>query len=190
VTRPTKPRLEPVTEVSAELEPLLSKTVMRDGKPLNIFGVLAHHPKLLDRFNRFGGLLLTRGTVPAREREIVILRVGWRCRAIYEFGQHTLIGRQSGLSDAEISALAGADDAHQWAEGDRALIALADDLCDDDCATDATWEALRPRWTDEQLVELVVTAGFYRLVSGFLNTMGVQLDHGVPGWPEGASAVS
>jgi hypothetical protein len=49
---------------------------------------------------------------------------------------------------------------------------------------------LRPRWTDEQLVELVVTAGFYRLVSGFLNTMGVQLDEGVPGWPEGASAVS
>jgi hypothetical protein len=33
------------------------------------------------------------------------------------------------------------------------------------------------------LVELVVVAGFYRLVSGFLNTMGVQLDAGVPGWP-------
>jgi alkylhydroperoxidase family enzyme len=190
VNRPTKPRLEPVAEVSADLEPLLAKTVMRDGKPLNIFGVLAHHPKLLDRFNRLGGLLLTRGTVPAREREVVILRIGWRCRAIYEFGQHTLIGRQTGLTDAEIAALAGADDTHPWSEGDRALIALADDLCRDDCATDATWEALRPRWTDEQLVELVVTAGFYRMVSGFLNTMGVQLDDGVPGWPKGASAVS
>jgi alkylhydroperoxidase family enzyme len=190
VNRPTAPRLEPISEISADLEPLLAQTVVRDGKPLNIFGVLAHHPKLLDRFNRLGGLLLTRGTVPAREREIVILRVGWRCRAIYEFGQHTLIGRQTGLTDGEIAALAGADDTHQWSDGDRALIALADDLCRDDCASDATWDALRGHWSDQQLVELVVVAGFYRLVSGFLNSMGVQLDDGVPGWPEGASAVS
>jgi alkylhydroperoxidase family enzyme len=76
VNRPTAPRLQPITEISADLEPVLAKTVLRDGKPLNIFGVLAHHPKLLDRFNRLGGLLLTRGTVPPREREIVILRVG------------------------------------------------------------------------------------------------------------------
>jgi alkylhydroperoxidase family enzyme len=190
VTRPQSARLEPVSEIDPELEPLLAKTVVRDGKPLNIFGVLAHHPKLLDRFNRLGGLLLTRGSVPAREREIVILRVGWRCQAIYEFGQHTVIGRQTGLSDAEIAALAGADDAHPWSDGDRTLIALADDLCRDDCASDATWEALRGRWSDQQLVELVVVAGFYRLVSGFLNTMGVQLDDGVPGWPPGAVAVS
>jgi alkylhydroperoxidase family enzyme len=190
VTRPTAARLEPVAEISADLEPLLAKTVVRNGKPLNIFGVLAHHPKLLDRFNRLGGLLLTRGTVPEREREVVILRVGWRCRAIYEFGQHTLIGRQTGLTDAEIAALAGADDTHPWSEGDQALIALADDLCRDDCATDETWKALRPRWSDEQLVELVVCAGFYRMVSGFLNTMGVQLDAGVPGWPDTATAVS
>ncbi|MDQ1424797.1 MAG: hypothetical protein QOD72_2295 [Acidimicrobiaceae bacterium] len=190
VNRPTTARLEPIDEISPELEPLLAKTVVRDGKPLNIFGVLAHHPKLLDRFNRLGGLLLTRGSVPPREREIVILRVGWRCRAIYEFGQHTLIGRQTGLTDAEIAALAGADDTHPWSEGDQALIALADDLCRDDCATDETWKALRPRWSDEQLVELVVCAGFYRMVSGFLNTMGVQLDAGVPGWPDTATAVS
>jgi 4-carboxymuconolactone decarboxylase len=190
VTRPSAARLEPVSDFSADLEPLLAKTVVRDGKPLNIFGVLAHHPKLLDRFNRLGGLLLTRGTVPAREREIVILRVGWRCRAIYEFGQHTLIGRQTGLTDAEIAALAGADDNHPWSTGDQVLIDLADDLCRDDCASDATWNALRPLWSDEQLVELVVCAGFYRLVSGFLNTMGVQLDEGVPGWPAGAKAVS
>ena len=39
------------------------------------------------------------------------------------------------------------------------------------------------RWSDAELVELLVVAGFYRLVSGFLNSAGVQLDDGVPGFP-------
>jgi alkylhydroperoxidase family enzyme len=63
------------------------------------------------------------------------------------------------------------------------LIALADELHEDDCVADATWTDLATRWDDAQLVELLVVAGFYRLVSGFLNSTGVQLDDGVPGFP-------
>ena len=48
---------------------------------------------------------------------------------------------------------------------------------------DATWSDLARRWDDAQLVELLVVAGFYRLVSGFLNSTGVQLDDGIPGFP-------
>ena len=66
-----------------------------------------------------------------------------------------------------------------------ALIALADELCADDCVSDITWTALRARWDDAELVELVALAGFYRMVSGFLNTLGVQLADGIPGWPDG-----
>ncbi|MEO1062964.1 MAG: carboxymuconolactone decarboxylase family protein [Actinomycetota bacterium] len=175
------PRLDGVAEVDDEVAELLANALTHDGEPLNIFGVLAHHPKLLKRFNLMGGFLLNRGLVPAREREIVILRVGWNARAEYEFGQHTVIGREAGLSDTEIAAIAGR--AHEWSDDDRALLALADDLCARDCASDTTWAALRPRWSDAELVELVICAGFYRLVSGFLNTFGVPLDDGVPGWP-------
>jgi alkylhydroperoxidase family enzyme len=180
------PRLAPRADLTPELEALLGTTLLRDGRPINIFGTLAHHTRLLDRFNRFGGFLLNKGLVPAREREIVILRIGARCRSVYEFGQHTVIGERVGLTAEEVRALA-ADEAtcraYPWSDDDRALVALADDLCDGDSASDATFAALRRRWSDAELVELVVVAGFYRLVSGFLNTMGVQLDAGVPGWP-------
>jgi acyl-CoA reductase-like NAD-dependent aldehyde dehydrogenase len=64
-----------------------------------------------------------------------------------------------------------------------ALIAMADELAADDCVTDATWAVLAARWGAAELVELLVVAGFYRLVSGFLNSAGVQLDPGVPGFP-------
>ncbi len=178
--RPTAPRVAPVTEFDGEVADILQNALTVDGSPLNIFGTLAHHPKLLKRFNLLGGFLLNKGLVPAREREIVILRVGWNAQAVYEFGQHTLIGRQTGLTDAEIAAIAGGE--HEWSADDQALIDLADDLCRDDVVSDDTWSRLG-RWSDAERIELVIVAGFYRLVSGFLNTFGVQLDNGVPSWP-------
>lgn len=186
--RPTSPRIEPVTEPDAELQEILAGALTHDGTPLNIFGVLGRHPKLLKRFNLLGGFLLNKGLIPAREREIVILRIGWNARARYEFGQHTLIGRRSGLSDDEIVALTQPADDHAWSDEDRALIALADELADDDCVGDETWERLASRWGDAELVELLVLAGFYRMVSGFLNSAGVQLDDGVPGFPDPPTA--
>jgi 4-carboxymuconolactone decarboxylase len=184
--RPAHPRIEPVDLDAVsddELRDTLAGALTLDGRPLNIFGVLAHHPKLLKRFNLLGGFLLNKGLLPERERELVILRVGWNARAVYEFGQHTIIGRRCGLTDGEITALTRPPDDHPWSGDDRALIALADDLAADDCVSDATWHALSARWNDAELVELLIVAGFYRLVSGFLNSAGVQLDPGVPGFP-------
>lgn len=181
--RPTAARIDPVdlAEAEGELAETLAGALTHDGRPLNIFGVLGRHPKLLKRFNLMGGFILNKGLLPAREREIVILRVGWNARAQYEFGQHTVIGKDVGLTDDEISALTRDDG--DWSDDDAALIALADDLHADDCVSDATWAALSTRWSDEELIELLIVAGFYRLVSGFLNSAGVQLDDGVPGFP-------
>ncbi|HET6793639.1 MAG TPA: carboxymuconolactone decarboxylase family protein [Acidimicrobiales bacterium] len=185
--RPAKARIAPVTDPSPEVAEMMSNTLGREGQPpLNIFATLAHNPRILRRFNQMGGTLLMRGEVPAREREIVILRVGWNCRSVYEFGQHTVIGGQAGLTADEIAATARPGE-EGWGDDDRLLIRMADELCDDDCVSDDTWAALSRRWSESQLVELLVLAGFYRLVSGFLNSAGVELDPGVPGWPQGAT---
>ena len=183
-SRPSQPRIETITEFDGELAEILATALTRDGKPLNIFGTLGHHPKLLKRFNLLGGFLLNKGLLPPRERELVILRVGANARAEYEFGQHTVIGLDCGLTQDEINALVRSPDSYEWSHGDRALIALADELHADDCVTESTWAQLAEVWSDAQLAELLVVAGFYRLVSGFLNSTGVQLDDGVPGFPD------
>ena len=184
--RPNSPRIVPasLTDADGELAEILQGALTHDGTPLNIFGVLGRHPKLLKRFNLMGGFILNKGLLPAREREIVILRVGWNAQARYEFGQHTIIGEQVGLTDDEIRAIADGLVDFDWSDDDRALLALADDLHADDCVSDVTWSSLSTRWSEPELVELLVVAGFYRLVSGFLNSAGVQLDEGVPGFPE------
>jgi len=156
----------------------------RDGPPLNIFRTLAHEPDLFRAFSRLGGYLLRDGRLPGREREIVILRVGWRCGSEYEFGQHTVIGRAAGLTDDEIGRLAR-DSVGDWSAEDAALVHLADELCASDVVADSTWRALATRWDAGQLLELLVLAGYYRLVSGLLSSAGVALEPTTPGWPDG-----
>ena len=71
-----------------------------------------------------------------------------------------------------------------WDKADGALINMVDDLCLDDCVSDKTWVTLKDSWNDAEIIELVLTAGFYRMVSGFLNSAGIELDEGVPDFPE------
>jgi alkylhydroperoxidase family enzyme len=169
---PSRPRILPVAAVG-------------DEAPLNIFRTLAHNAALSKGFRRLGAHLLTGGVLPAREREIVILRVGWRCGSEYEFGQHHVIGMSVGLTEVEIARLAdcGSGD---WDDGDRALVALADELCEDDLVAEGTWRTLSQRWSEAELLELLVLAGFYRLVSGMLNSVGVALEPPTPRWPPSA----
>jgi 4-carboxymuconolactone decarboxylase len=157
-------------------------------RQLNIFRTLARNRPLYKGFLALGGHLLGGTGLPAREREIVILRTGFRAGSEYEFGQHTRIGRDAGLTDAEIARFAGVADAGggDWSDDDAALVAMVDELCADDVVGDATWQRLSRRWGDEQLLELLVLAGYYRLVSGLLNSVGVALEAETPGWPDGA----
>jgi alkylhydroperoxidase family enzyme len=171
--RLTTPRLSPLSD--EELDPE-TRERFGSGPILNIFRTFAHHPKLLKRWLVFGNHVLSRSTLPPRERELAILRTGWLCRAGYEWGQHVLIARQSGVTDAEIERVADGPDAPGWSDADRALLRAVDELRADAFVTDATWAALGKHFTKEQVLDLIFAVGQYQLVSMALNTLGVQPD--------------
>ncbi len=175
-----KPRVAPLAD-----EQLDAETRERFGKGpiLNIFRTLANHPALMKRWLVFGNHVLAKSTLPARERELVILRIGWLCQAGYEWGQHTVIGKASGLTDEEIARIAKGPDANGWSAADRALLRATDELHGDAFISDATWAELASQWSTEQLMDLVFTVGQYHLVSMALNTLGVQPEPGLPKLP-------
>ena len=178
--RPTRPRLEPLSEDELGDD---ARGAM-PGPTMNIFATLARHPKLLKRWLVFGNHILAKSTLPERERELAILRVGWRCGAEYEFGQHSIIGTRAGITDDEVVALTRELEDGGWSDADRNLLVAVDELHDDQCITDQTWAALAQRWNEQQLLDLVFTVGQYTLVSMALNSLGVQRDEGVPGFPD------
>ena len=175
-----KPRVAPLAD--AEIDPELRER-FGSGPILNIFRTLANHPALMKRWLVFGNHVLAKSTLPAREREIAILRTGWLCRSGYEWGQHVGIGKGSGLSDEEISRITKGPDAPGWSELERALLRGTDELHADSFVSDASWAALSQHLSTQQLMDLVFTVGQYTLVSMALNTLGVQPEPGLPRLP-------
>jgi 4-carboxymuconolactone decarboxylase len=152
-------------------------------RSLNIFATLAHHPKLMKRWMVFGNHVLAKSTLSARERELLILRTGWNCRAPYEWGQHVAIARSVGITDEEVARCAAGPDAPGWDPFEALLLRAADELHNDQSLTDATYAALGARYDEQHVLDLVFTVGQYHLVSMALNSLRVQRDDGVTGVP-------
>lgn len=178
-----RPRVSPLqeSELNDETRELL-EPLRRNGQVYNIFATLARHPQLLKRWLVFGGHVLGKSTLPAREREIAILRMGWLCRAEYEWGHHVAIGKQAGLNDADIKRIAEGPDAAGLDPFEAALLRAVDELHANTFIGDSTWKALAERYSTEQLLDFLFTAGQYKLVSMVLNSIGVQLEEGFEGF--------
>jgi 4-carboxymuconolactone decarboxylase len=182
-SRPQQPRIDTVkkeswTPAQRELLEPLEKT----GRLYNIFQTLANHPTLQKEWMTFATYILRNNTLPPRDREILILRIGWLCKAEYEWAQHVRIGKRAGLTDDEIRGIQEGPAAALWNDHDRLLLKATDELHADACVSDATWQALSKNYDTRQMMDVVFTVGQYNLVSMALNSFGVQLDEGLEGF--------
>ena len=144
----------------------------------NVIRTLVRHPDLLNAWLGLGTKLLFSERLSPRLRELVVLRVAWRTTAAYEWGGHAIAAQAAGMTVAEIRAVL--DDSAAWPSSEAALLQAVDELCADNCVSDATWSALRATLDDQQLIEVLVLTGFYRMNAGILNSLGVQPDPGMP----------
>jgi 4-carboxymuconolactone decarboxylase len=186
VSPPRPARIKPVSDPGPEVAATLAKTLSdAHGVPLNIFATLAHHPRLLKRFNVLGGMFLAHGELPARERELVVLRTAWRAGSEYEWGQHVVIGARAGVTEAEIKAVTRPLAEGGWTGSDSVLLTFTDEVLDHIDVSEEIWKAAREHWSEAQIIELTMLVGFYRMVAGFLNAVRVEREGELPGWPDG-----
>ncbi len=180
-----RPRIPPIEldEADDEQQKLLAP-LARPGGVLRIFRTLVRHPKLFKRWMVFGAHVLSKSTLPAREREIAILRVGWLRQAEYEWAQHVEIGLDVGLSETEIERIALGPDADGWGELDALLLRATDELVEDAFIEDGTWAGLSGHLSQDQIMDLIFAVGQYNLVSMALNSLGVQLEDGARRFPK------
>ena len=176
------PRIPPLPseEQDDQARELLAGVKVSDAPAANIFATLVRHPGLFRRWLPFGGKLLA-GKLPARDRELLILRTAVLCQADYEWGQHRLIGRSAGISEDEIERVRAGAGAEGWEDFDAALLRAADELHAQARISDATWETLASRYDEPQLIEVPMVVGHYHLVAFTLNSLGVELEPGVAG---------
>ncbi len=171
----SEPRMLPLEppyapEVAGELEAMMPPGV----EPIRLFRTLARSPRILGKVRAAN--LLDRGSLERRHREIVILRATARCGAEYEWGIHvSVFARRFGLTGEQIAAsVHGGPDDPAWEPRDRLLVRLVDELHDGAGVSDALWKQLAACFAEEQILELLVLAGFYHTISFVVNALHVE----------------
>ncbi|QIS03516.1 carboxymuconolactone decarboxylase family protein [Nocardia brasiliensis] len=177
-TTASHPRIAPLRPPYApDIAAQLAKWMPRETaiEPLALFRTLAVHDELFARMRPLGAGILGHGRVPPRDREIVILRTCARARAEYEWGIHAVLqAPEVGLTPAQIDATAvGTPADPAWSSEETALVRLADEIHETASLSDELWLELHARYRDDQVLELVTIAGWYRLLCSLINAAQV-----------------
>jgi hypothetical protein len=176
-----EPRIAPLEPpYTPEIAELLAKWMPPGGEvePLRLFRTLAVHDDFASRMRPLGAGILGHPRLCPRDRELLIHRTCARAGAEYEWGVHALaFGEPLGLSDRQLAAtVSGTPNDSAWSESDAQLIAAADALYEHDGIPDDLWSRLSARMRDDQLLELVIVCGWYRLISYVVNSARVELE--------------
>jgi 4-carboxymuconolactone decarboxylase len=127
------------------------------------------------------GTALFMGQLPPRERELAVLRIGWLCRAPYEWGEHVDIGQRCGVTSEEIERIIIGSTADGWSTHDRAILRGVEELLDNQIITDETWATLAQSWNDAQLIEFPTMVGQYVATAYVQNSLRIRLARHNPG---------
>ena len=183
MTEPSlQPRIAPLeAPFTPEIDASLRAMMPRNSPlpPLALFRVLVRDPRLAEAMTALGRFLLGRDcALDLHDRELVIDRVCARCGCEYEWGVHvTAYGARAGLSPAQLEATRTGDaGAPVWNEREALLVRLVDELHDTARVSDDLWAALAGHWTEPQLLELLLLAGWYHAISFVGNGARVELE--------------
>ncbi|AIP34249.1 carboxymuconolactone decarboxylase family protein [Paraburkholderia xenovorans LB400] len=159
---------------SPDIAPLATRIVAERGKLLNLYSMLLHSPPVAEGWLAFLTAIRQKSSLPARIRELVIMRIAVVNGAAYEFQQHRPIALAAGLSEAQIDALQ-VDDLEGLEDTDRAVLCYCDMMTKNVHVTDEVFDPVKRYLGEREIVELTATIAAYNMVSRFLEAL--QVDH-------------
>ena len=145
-----------------------------EGDGLRVGRTFARHPRVAEAWRGQPGFVNRISPLTPYHRELLILRIGWNCQAVYEWAKHVgSVGRarDHGLDPPRIAA---GPDAPGWEPFAVTLLHFADELYRNTMVSDETWAAVTERFDPRETISALMTVSTYRLVSMSLNAFGVQ----------------
>ena len=176
-------RIEPTSppyssQVAGQLETMMPPGV----PPILLFRTFVRNLPMTAALSGWGSYELSkRLSLSLRDREIVINRTCARCRCEYEWGVHVaFFAGRAGLSSEQVTSLThgGACDPCWGDQRDRLLIQAADALHDSADIGEDLWLRLARVFSDEQVLDLMMLAGWYHAISFTANGARVALEDG------------
>ncbi len=178
-------RIQPLseTELGADARELLALPLKGHGNSAisPFLLTLVRHPGLYRRYAPFAGKLLVGGKLPARDRELAILRGAWLCQCGYEWGEHVRLARAMGMTQREVAGIVVGSEDTQWGADDKAILSATEELHAAGNVSDETWNSLARRFDEMQLIELPLLIGAYQMIAYAQNALRTTLPEGNAG---------
>jgi 4-carboxymuconolactone decarboxylase len=106
------------------------------------------------------------------------------------FCHHVAFSRELKIPDEEILGIRDPRRCYAYSEIDDSVLDLADELYEHAVVTRSTWAVLEKAFASDELIELLLIGGFWRMAAGFLKSAKIHLDAGVPSSPDGTKPSS
>jgi alkylhydroperoxidase family enzyme len=163
---------------AAQYEQLMRDIRLPEDTPrTNAFRMLAQSPAVGGSVLRLIFTILAETDLDFCLLELVVLRVTQRSRARYAWDQHAAVAKAIGVSDAQITALERGDAPGDiFTRRERIVLAFTDEVLDSTRVSADTFAQAREEFSAREVVELLLTIGYFRMISGLLTTLDIELD--------------
>ena len=179
----SSPRIDRVEKPYTAAEAAILSPRERNGEVLGVWSTCANAPRLCNAWLEFTDYLLRESSLPIRDRELLILGIGYLNQGAYEWAAHRGLALSVGISEDELKDITIGSSADSWSEWDSALLKAAEELHEAALVSEETWATLSRQYDKRQMMEVVFTVGQYNLVAMYLNSLGVQFEEDWIGFP-------
>ena len=153
----------------------------REGStPPNLQLAMAHAPEVARLQLELNRAVAAGMTI--RQKELVILPIARATDNAYCWGHHVPPALGGGITDAEILSIREGDYS-SFSERDQALIAFALAMVDRS-VTDEIWAGVSAGRSPEEMVKLIMLAGFYVMLGSVQVAVDVPQDEGLGGFEQ------
>lgn len=144
--------------------------------PLNVYKMLHYSRGLSLAFMQTSDAIRHQCSISADERELAVLRTGWHFNAVYEITHHKRVAREAGLSEEAIEASQSEARSSGLPERHQAMIEITDALIEDEVLSGDALATANKFFSPEQILDLIIVVGFYRLVCVYLKTFKIEVE--------------
>jgi 4-carboxymuconolactone decarboxylase len=158
-------------EMTAEQKKLVQAIIAGPRKQMRggPFQALLRSPELGDIVQQFGAHVRFKSVFPDALKEFAIMVTARRWTAQYEWAAHSRMAREAGVDVAKIEAISEGKRPQGMSADETAIYEFASELVRTGEVSDPRFDAVKSRWGERGVVELILTCGYYTTVSMILN---------------------
>lgn len=155
----------------------------------SFYRTLLHHPDMAKRVQDLVGTLLLGKEIDHKLRELIILRIGWSLKGVYEWTHHWRIAVEHDVEERDRLSVRDWQAHDHWSPEQSAVLSAADEMIADGNLSDSTWaECAKCFPKPSQQLELLLIIGSWKMISEIITSFRVPLEDIVEPWPPNGEA--